>query len=152
MSIEARLADELKEAMRQKDAEKLACIRQVKSKVQEATNAPDFKGPADDAFYQKVIASYAKTLEKSLVEFAAAGERGKALHEKYSREIAFLKTYLPEQLSEEQTRAIVQEAIKKVGATSAKQTGQVLGAIMKEHKGKVDPGVVKRLVEQALPS
>ncbi len=152
MTIESRLSDELKEGMRQKDTEKVACIRQVRAKVQEAMNAPDFQGPADDAFYQKIIAAYVKMLDKSLGDFAQAGERGQALVDKYQREITYLKAYLPQQLGEAETRALVQAAIEKVGATSRKQVGQVVGAVMKDHKGKVDPALCKQLAEQALPS
>jgi uncharacterized protein len=151
MTLEQRLGDEMKDAMRQKDVDRLACVRQVRAKAQEAMNAPDWKGPADDAFYQRIIGSYVKMLEKSLGEFAQAGDKGKALTDKYQKEITYLRQYLPQQLGEPEVKALVAAAIQTLGATSKKQVGQVVGAIMKEHKGKVDPGLVKQLVEQALP-
>lgn len=150
MSIEAKLDQDLKNAMRERSADLVACIRQLRSKVQEAMNAPDFKGPADDAFYQRVIGAYVKSLEKGIGELAAAGDRGRALCDKYAAEITYLRQYLPQLLGEEETRAIVAAAIAKLGAQGAKQAGAVVGAVMKEHKGQVDPAAVRRIAEQAL--
>ncbi len=149
MSIEAQLDGALKDAMRAKDADRVACIRQVRSKVQEAMNAPDFKGPSDDAFYQRIIASYVKSLEKSMVELAQGGERSKPLRDKYEAEVTYLKAYLPKQLSEAETKALVDKTIASLGAGPG-QAGKVMGAIMKDHKGQVDSALVKRLAEEAL--
>ena len=150
MSIEAQLTDEMKAAMRQKDQDKLACIRQVRSKVQEATNAADFKGPSDDAFYQRIIAGYVKMLQKSLGDFVAAGEKGAALLGKYKAEIAYLEKYLPKTLSEAETRELVKKTVATLGVTDPKQAGKVMGALMKEHRGVLDAGLVKRLVDDVL--
>lgn len=151
MSIQAQLDTELKDAMRAKDADLVACIRQLKSKVQETTNAADFKGPVDDALYQRVIGSYSKSLEKGMAELAAGGERGAALVTKYQAEIDYLKKYMPKQLSESEALVVVKAAIAETGAQSSKQSGQVMGAVMKTHKGLIDAGLVKRLVEKELP-
>jgi uncharacterized protein YqeY len=148
MSIEKKLDDDLKSAMRARNQELTACIRQLRSKVQEAQNAPGFAGPSDDAFYQKVITSYAKSLEKGISELEQAGERGKPLRDKYRAEIDYLGQYLPKLLGEDQTRALVTEAVAKLGG--ARNVGAVVGAIMKEHKGDVDPALVRKLVEAAL--
>lgn len=150
MSIEAKLDEELKKAMRAKDAALVACIRQLRSKMQETVNAPGFSGAVDDALYQKVIASYVKSLEKGISELEAAGERGQALRDKYRAEIRYLQPYLPSLKSEDETRAIVAATVARLSASGSKQVGAVVGAIMKEHKGSVDPALVRRLVEAAL--
>src|SRR4051812_16310179 len=115
MSIEERLNEDLKTAMRAKEADRVACIRQLRSKVQEAVNAPDFKGPPDDALYQKTIVSYAKSLEKGIAELMQAGERSAPLRNKYSAEIAYLKQFLPQTMDAGATRQLVVAAIEKLG-------------------------------------
>jgi uncharacterized protein YqeY len=152
MTIEAKLDDDLKSSMRSRDADRLACIRQLRSKVQEARNAPDFKGPADDAFYQSVIASYVRSLEKGIAELEAAKERGQGLRERYAAEVAYLKQYLPQLLDETRTRALVDEAVAKLGGPAQAKVGAVVGAVVKEHKGVVDPALVRKLAESALVS
>jgi uncharacterized protein YqeY len=148
MTIQAKLDEDLKNGMRAREQDKVACIRQLRSKVQEAQNAPDFKGPADDAFYQKVIGSYVKSLEKGIAELSVAGERSKPLCDRYAAEIAYLQQYLPKLLDEAGTRALVDGALAK--HTGPKNVGALVGVIMKEHKGSVDPALVRRLVEKAL--
>jgi uncharacterized protein YqeY len=149
-TIAAKLDEDMKAGMRAKDQARVAVVRQIRAKAQEATNAPDFKGPADDAFYQKVITSYVRMIEKGLSDLAAAGERGNALRDSYRAEITYLQQFLPKMLSPDETAAIVKQTIASVGAREAKDVGKVLGAIMKQHKGAVDPTLTRKLVEEAL--
>ena len=146
MSIAAKLDAELKDAMRARDQARLGCIRSVRAKVQEAVNAKGFTGEADDALYVKVIGSYVKSLQKAIDEMKGAG----AVADKYRAEIAYLQPYLPQALDEGATRALVQKTIADLGVTDAKQSGRVMGAIMKDHKDEVDAALVKRLVSEAL--
>ena len=150
-SIETRLADELKQSMRQRDSARVACIRQVRSKVQEAVNAPGFSDEVDDAFYQKIIASYVKQLRRGIEELGnAGGERGEALKQSYGAEITYLEQYLPRLLDEAATRAIVEETVAALGVSGTAQLGRVMGTIMKEHKGEVDPALVRKVLEDVL--
>jgi uncharacterized protein YqeY len=148
--IAKRLDDDLKAAMRAKDQAKVACVRQLRSKAQEAMNAPDFKGPADDAFYQKIITSYTRMLDKGIGELGSAGERGAPLIASYKAEIDYLSQFLPKMLSPDATATLVKKAVEAVGAKDMKDAGKVIGAIMKEHKGEVDPALTRKLVEEAL--
>ena len=150
MTIERQLDDDLKSAMRGQEAGKVACIRSVKSKVKEATTAKGFSGPADDALYRRVIVSYVKQLRNALPELEAAGEKGRALVESYSAEIAYLERYLPKLLGEAETRELVKRTIAELGATDPKRSGQVMGAVMKQHRESVDPALVKAIVEESL--
>jgi len=150
MSIEQQLNDDLKTQMRAKAQDTVACIRQLKSKIQETVNADGFKGAVDDALYLKVIASYIKSLEKGITELAAAGERSQPLRDRYAAEIAYLGRYLPPVLSEAETLVLVQQTVHALGVTDPKQSGKVLGAVLKEHQGKVDAALVRRLVGQVL--
>lgn len=145
--IAKRLDDDLKTFMKAKDQPKVACVRQLRAKAQEAQNAPDFKGPADDAFYQKVITSYVRMLDKGIADLGAAGERGAALIASYKAEIDYLSQFLPKMLSPEATATIVKNTVAALGV---KDVGKIIGAIMKEHKGKVDPALTRKLVEEAI--
>jgi uncharacterized protein len=148
--IATRLDEDLKAAMRAKDQPKVAAIRQLRSKAQEAMNAADFKGPADDAFYQKIIVSYSRMLEKGIADLASAGERGHALRDAYQNEITYFKQFLPVLLGQAETQALVTKMIASTGAKEPKDVGRVVGMIVKENKGVVDPALVKTLVEGAL--
>lgn len=148
--IAKRLDEDMKNAMRAKDQPKVACVRQLRSKAQEAQNAPDFKGPADDAFYQKIITSYVRMLDKGIADLGAAGERGAPLIASYKAEIDYLSQFLPRMLSADATATLVKDTVAALGAKEAKDVGRVIGAIMKDHKGQVDPALARKLVEEAL--
>jgi uncharacterized protein YqeY len=150
MTIEAELTDALKDAMRAKDKALIACIRQVKSKIQEAVNAKGFKGEVDDALYQNTIGTYIKSLKKGIEELEAAGPRSDELRASYAAEIAYLDKFLPQLKSEAETRELVKAAIAQGAVTDIKQIGKVMGLVMKDHKGQVDAGLVRTLAEQEL--
>jgi hypothetical protein len=152
MSIQERLDAALKDAMRSRQADVVACIRQIKSKVQETVNQATFQGAVDDALHQQVIGSYVKSLEKGITELSAAGARSETLVARYRSEIDYLRQYLPQMLDEAATQTLVQQAIAQAGATQPRQVGQVLGMLMKEHRGRIDAALAKRLAEAALQS
>jgi uncharacterized protein YqeY len=147
MSLLDQLNEEMKTAMRAKNPQVVSCIRQVKAKVTDATKAKGFKGEVDDALVTDVISSYCKQLEKGITEL---GEAGSELAAQYQAEIDYLRKYLPELLGEDETRVIVKAAMTAHGVTDPKQSGRLMGVIMKDHKGKIDPGLTRRIVEEEL--
>ncbi len=149
-SIEAQLQDLLKEAMRNKDARTADCVRMIKTKHMERRTAAGFKGALDDALWIDVIASYQKQLRKAREEYAGLGPRGEEKLPQLDFEIELCGRFLPKMASEDEVRAAVKEAIARLGATDAKQAGKVQGDIMKTHKGKFDPAMVKRVIEAEL--
>lgn len=150
MPINQELKDELKDAMRAKDRNRLDVIRQIETEVSKARSEPGFKGEIDDALYRSVISSYIKKMDKARDEFRAIGERGEATVEKLTFEIDYLSRWLPTTLDEEKTREVVDIAIKELRASNAKQAGQVIGHIMKNGPVGVDGALVSRLVREAL--
>jgi uncharacterized protein len=150
MSIEAQIGDLLKEAIRGKDMRTADCVRMIKTKHMERRTAAGFKGPLDDALWLDVIASYQKQLRKTREEYVAVGERGAAALPQIDFEIELCARFLPKAAGEDEVRNAVKEAIARLGANDPKQAGRVMGDIMKANKGKFDPAMVKRLVEQAL--
>lgn len=153
MTIAEQLAVELTDAMKTKDAPRRDVIRQVQTEVATARSQPDFEGPVDDAFYQKVIASYVKKMDKSRSEYADLGERGEAMAQKLAFEVEYLSRWLPQKLGEEETRALVKEAIAELGvAGDEKAAGRVTGHLMKSHGKDLDGGLVNSLVRDELQS
>lgn len=150
MPIEQELRKLLTDAMRARDQRTVDAVRMVTSKIEERKNAPDWKGPADDAFYVEVIAAYRKSLAKAREEFVAAGERGQAQAESLGWEVEFLGRFLPTGLSDDELRAAVRAAIAAVGAKDPKMAGRVVGEVMKQHKGRVEAGAAKRVAEEEL--
>lgn len=151
MSIQQELSDELKDAMRAQDKPRRDVIRQVQTEVATARSQPDFQGEADDAFYQKVIASYVKKMDKSRAEYEDVGERGAEMAAKLAFEVEYLSRWLPQKLGESETRALVSEAIVELGvAGDEKAAGRVTGHLMKSHGKDLDGGLVNRLVREEL--
>jgi len=150
MSIEAQLAELLKESMRAKDARTADCIRMIKTKHMERRTAAGFKGPLDDALWLDVITTYQKQLRKSREEYAAIGARGADAIEQIDFEIGFCARFLPKAASDDEVRTIVRETVARLGLSDPKQSGRLVGEIMKANKGKVDPATVKRIVDEEL--
>ena len=149
-SIETQLQDLLKEAMRNKDARTADCVRMIKTKHMERRPAAGFKGALDDAMWREVIAAYQKQLRKAREEYAGLGERGAENLPQLDFEIELCGRFLPKLAGEEEVRVAVKEAIARLAVSDPKQAGKVLGDIMKTNKGKFDPAMVKRMVEEEL--
>ena len=150
MSIEAQLTDLLKDAMRARDSRTADCIRMIKTKHMERRTAAGFKGPLDDALWLDVVTAYQKQLRKAREEYVAVGERGAGELPQLDFEIAFCARFLPQAASDDEVRAAVREALARLGTSDPKQSGRVVGEIMKANKGKFEPATVKRFVEEEL--
>jgi uncharacterized protein YqeY len=150
MSIEQDLRAKLTEAIRAKDRRTADTIRMINTKVMERRTGKGFKGEVDDALFVDVIGAYRKSLDKARAEYDAAGDRGTEQSEALAWEIAFCDQFLPAQLSDDEIRAAVDAAIAELGAADPKMAGRVLGAVMKQHKGRVEAGRVKPIVDAAL--
>jgi hypothetical protein len=151
MTIQEQLITELRAAMKEKDAPRRDVIRQVQTEVATAKSSPDFSGEIDDSFYQKVISTYVKKMEKSREEYAALGERGEAMADKLAFEVEYLSRWLPKKLDEDKTRRLVVDAIEELDvAGDEKAAGRVTGHLMKTRGEDLDGGLVNRLVREEL--
>ncbi len=150
MSIHDELAAELRDAMRARDARRRDVIRQIETEVTKVKTAPGFTGEVDDDLYRKVISSYVKKMAKAKEEYEAAGERGREMAEKLSWEIEYLSRWMPQTLGEEETRALVADAIAELGvAGDPKAVGRVVGHLMKR-RDDLDGATVSRIVREEL--
>ncbi len=150
MSIAEELAAELTDAIRTRDRRRSDVIRSIQTEISIAKSAPGFSGDVDDDLCRRVIASYSKKMTKARDEFQAAGERGAAQAAKLAFEVEYLARWLPQALGEEETRAIVAEAIAELGVDDPKLGGKVTGHIMKSGDDRLDGALVNRLVREAL--
>lgn len=146
MSLDNLLVEDMKLAMKNKDKLKLSVIRMVRSALQNETLKND--GPLTEEAEITVLSRELKQRKDSLQEFEKA-ERDDLVQGLLS-EIKVLEQYLPKQLTEVELEKVVQETITEVGATSKKDFGKVMGAIMPKVKGKADGNLVNKLVQQHL--
>lgn len=136
----------MKTAMKAKDKEALQVIRMLKASIQNEQIKAGHELNADEEL--TVLSREMKQRRDALSEFVQAGRED--LVEKVKVEIAIVEKYLPKQLTEEEIRKIVSEAIEKVKATSAKEFGKVMGAVMPLVKGKADGNQVNAIVKELL--
>ena len=136
-----KLNNDLSSAMKAKDKFRLDVIRMMKSKVLNV-NA---RGDLPDAEILKILQKYAKSL-KDAIEETKKVNRPDAV-KKLEGELKVVEAYLPKMLSEAEVRDIVAKAVAEVGATSAKDTGKVMKAVMGMGLN-VDGSMVSKLVSQ----
>ncbi|MFC0212078.1 GatB/YqeY domain-containing protein [Paenibacillus chartarius] len=147
MSLSERLNEDMKNAMKSQDKFKLSVIRMVRSAIKNIEI--DTKKTLSDDEVLDVLNREIKQRKDSLQEFEKAGRDD--LAETVQAEIAVLIEYMPQQLSEEEVKAIVQQTIQEVGASSKADMGKVMGALMPKVKGRADGKLVNQLVQQLLP-
>ena len=146
MSLKEQLANDMKEAMKAKEKERLAVIRMVRGAIKQ--QEIDNKVELDDEAVIAVISKEVKMRKDSIVDFQKGGRDD--LVAQNEAEIAFLMPYLPKQLTEDEVRELVKEAVEKTGASSPKDMGKVMGALMPKVKGRADGKMVNQLVKEAL--
>ncbi|SFA54113.1 hypothetical protein SAMN05216169_103925 [Anoxybacillus pushchinoensis] len=146
MSLLERLNNDMKQAMKNKEKDKLSVIRMVKSALQNEAIKLGKTLTEDEEL--TVLSRELKQRKDSLQEFEKAGRTD--LVDKVKEEITVLELYMPKQLSEEELVQIVKETIAEVGASSKADMGKVMGAIMPKVKGKADGSLVNKLVQQQL--
>lgn len=150
MALAQGLDETLKSAIKGKDSRIANIVRMLKTKVTERTTAKGFSGEVDDALVVDVIGAYKKQLQKALAEYEKLGDRGAAQVAELRFEIEFCERYLPKGMDEGALRALVAERLKALGIADAKQTGRLIGDVMKTHKGQVDAADIKRIAEELL--
>lgn len=146
MSLVEQLSKDMIAAMKAKEKETLSTVRMLKASAQnEAIRLGHDLSPEEAA---ALMAKEYKQRKESLEEFEQAGRAD--LVEKTKHEMAVVKKYMPEQMRPEAVEKVVGETIKEVKATSMKDFGKVMGAIMPKVKGKADGKVVNEAVKKNL--
>lgn len=146
MSLGERLNDDMKQAMKNKDKFRLTVIRMIRSAIKNLEIAQ--KRTLDDDEVLDILQREVKQRKDSLQEFTKAGRED--LASDVQAEIAVISEYLPQPMTEEEMKAVVQQTIQEVGASSKADMGKVMGALMPKVKGRADGRLVNQMVQQLL--
>lgn len=146
MALKERLANDLKEAMKTKDQLRKDVITMIRSDIKQIE--VDKRIELGDDGIIEIVSRQVKQRRDALEEFQKGGRED--LVEQTQQELKILMEYLPEQLSEAEIERIVGETIDEVGASSIKEMGKVMAAVMPKLKGRADGKIVNQIVKQRL--
>jgi len=146
MTLMFRLTEDMKQAMKNKDKFKLSVIRMVISSIKYAEI--EKKSSLTDDQIIDVLTRELKQRRDSLHEFEKADRID--LIEQVKSEIVILQDYLPEQLSEDELKKVIQDTVYEIGAKSKSEIGTVMAAVMPKVKGRADGKLINKLVQDLL--
>jgi len=146
MALKERLDQDMKSAMREKAQLRLDTIRMLKSAIK--YREIELMKPLDDAGVEGVVATEIKRRRDSVEQYKAGNRQD--LADKEAAEIVILQAYLPQQLTEAEVRAKVDEVVKRVGAQGPKDMGAVMKALLPEVQGRAEGKLVSELVKARL--
>jgi uncharacterized protein len=144
MSLQLQLQEDMKQAMRARDALRLGVIRFLKSEIK---NAEIDAGVLDDVAVQRIVSRQIKQIQDAIGQFEQGNRQELADEEK--RKIVVLQEYLPAQLSTEELRAIITQAVAMATEPSLKT---VMPIVLSQVAGKAESRLVVQLVQEALRS
>jgi len=152
MSLKEQIGEDIKAAMKAKDKIRLETVRSIKKallekEVELRVKGRDSLSPEEEI---ELLAKQAKQRRDSIEQFQNAQRQD--LADKEAAELAIIETYLPKQVSEAELNEIVDSIIESTGASSPKDLGKVMGAAMKQLKGKADGKAIQALVKSKLSS
>ena len=139
-SLKARVAEEMKDALKSGQKVRLGALRLLSASVK--NREVELRRELTDEEFLEVVAREVKRRTEA-IEMYEKGARPE-LVEKETEEREVLQVYLPQQFTAEETDALVDEAIAATGATSIKELGKVMGYVMGKAKGRIDGGAVQR--------
>lgn len=147
MSLESKINDGIKAAMKAKDRDKLTVLRAIKSEVLLAATSKD-GGDMDEAGEIKMLQKLVKQRKDSAQIYQEQGRED--LAEEELKQVKYIQDFLPEQMSQEDIKAAVQKIIKDTGASSMADMGRVMGMASKEMAGKAEGKVISSIVKDCL--
>lgn len=146
MDLKTRLQQDLKEAMKNKEVTRRDTVRAIQAAIKQIE--VDERKELNDADIIKVLKSEAKKRNESIEAYEQAGRTKEVEAEK--AELAIIDQYLPAQLSRDEVKAMAQEVIAEVGATSSKEMGKIMPVMMKRLKGQADGKLVNEVIREIL--
>ena len=151
MAMRTRISDALKQAMKDKAADRLSTLRLINAAIKDKDIAARATGNDEGVPEAEVLAILGK-MAKQRLESARAYEEGGRLDlaEREREEIKVIEEFLPRQLSEVETEAAVNEAIAEIGAASIRDMGKVIGLLKGKYTGQMDFGAVGPMVKDRL--
>lgn len=146
MSLRDRMTVDMKAAMKARQASRRDTLRMLLSAL--GNERIKLQRDLDEAEEIDFLATQAKRRRESIDAYEQAGRDELAEIER--TELSVIEEYLPKQLTEDEARALVQEAIDEVGATSKKDMGRVMGTVMPKLRGRFPGAGVKPIVDELL--
>ncbi len=146
MTLNDRMNEDMKAAMKAKDKFTLSVLRMLRSEIKNEEIAK--KEKLNDEAVVQVLSRELKKRKDAAEEYRKFHREDTAAE--LDKEAQIILSYLPEQLSEEEITEIVKKAVEKTGAQSKKDMGKVMGEIMPELKGRADGRLVNQIVQSFL--
>ena len=146
MPLKQQLTDAMKDAMRNKDKERLSAVRLILAEVKRIE--VDERIEIDDERMLSLLDKMVKQRRDSIAQYESAGRM--ELAEVEIAEIAVIQDFLPAALTEAEIEELIQQAIANTGAESMRDMGKVMGVIKPQIQGRADAGAVSGLVKKAL--
>lgn len=144
MSLKEQITNDMKTFMKEKNQLALETVRMLRSEIK--YHEIEQKVELDDEGVQKVIASAIKKRKDSVQQYTDAGR--KDLADKELAEVEVLMNYMPQQLSEDEVRAIVKEACEGVDKSDKRNFGKVMQVVMTKVAGKAEGKIINQLVKE----
>ena len=148
MSLETKVMDELKNAMRAKDEAGLRTLRAIKAGIIIEKTSEGANGEISEATEVKMLQKMAKQRRDSLDIFEKQGREDLAVKER--EELAIIEKFLPKQMSPDELKVEVKAIIDQVGAKSPADMGKVMGVASKQLAGRIDGKAISDMVKQLL--
>lgn len=146
MSLKIRILDDVKNAMRARERDRLAALRLVTAAIKQ--KEVDERIELDDAQVLGVLDKMVKQRRESLEQFEQAGREDLAEKERF--ELGLIQVYLPEPLGEDELAALILSTITELGASSIRDMGQVMHSLRGQVQGCADMKAVSQVVKQKL--
>jgi uncharacterized protein len=146
MSLKDRITDDMKAAMRAKEADRLGTIRMLLAAMKQ--KEVDERIELDDTLVVSIVDKLIKQRKDSVSQYEAGGRQD--LADKERAEIVVLEAYLPARLSQAEVEAAVQAIVTELGAAGPGDMGKVMGAVKQRLAGQADMGLVSAAVKAAL--
>ena len=148
MALEQQIQKDIMEAMKAKDAVRLASVRSIKSAILLAKTAEGGSKELSDSDIIKLIQKLSKQRRESAAQYTAAGRQ--ELADAEMAEAAVLDTYLPKQLSEAEVEEKLKAIIAELGASKPSDMGKVMGVATKQLAGLAEGRVISTIVKKLL--
>jgi len=148
MSIQPKLLDDMKTAMKAGDKLRLETIRGIRAQMK--NYEIEKVRPLTEEDEIQVLLTAAKRRRESIEQFRLGNRLDRAAEEE--KELEIIQQYLPQQMSEEEISALVNQIVQEVNAASSSDIGKVMGKLMPQVKGRADGKTVQRIVQQKLAS
>ena len=153
MELRSRINTAMKQAMKDKSAERLSTIRLINAAIKDRDIAARTEGKENGVGDDEVLAILAKMTKQRQESAKTYEEAGRLdLSERELAEIKVIEEFLPRQLTDSEIQSAVSEAINEVGANSIRDMGKVMGALKSKYSGQMDFGAVGALVKNNLSS